>query len=139
MQDTIIHLSIAGAAFGTGGIAAALLLSIVRSSSYDDAWRDGYDAGQEDALDSPAIWRRKTNPASLTTRPAIPENDVAADAAIVGWAEEIKSNGRVEIPKDDIESTYMVPLAPMAEILAWLKVNFPSRTITLEAHTVTIS
>lgn len=132
MQDTILHLSIIGAAFGTGGISAALLLAMLRPSSYDDAWRDGYDAARadakEDALDSPAIWRRAV----------LPENDVAAEAALAGWAEEMKATGLVVIAKEDLLACYPASPAPLGSALRWLKVNFPHHTITLQEETVSM-
>ena len=66
MQDTILQITIAGAAFGTGFISAGFVIAILRPSSYDDAWKDGYDNGvadaKEDALNTPAIWRKAATP-----------------------------------------------------------------------------
>ena len=142
MTDTLLHLTTAGAAFGFGVITTAIAIGILRPGGYDEGWHHGYEAAQQDALDSPAIWRKQARRHHTDTHqpPApLPENDVAADAALAGWAEELNSTGRVEISKSDLEALYMVPLAPMAELLRWLRVSFPAAIITLEPCHVVLS
>jgi hypothetical protein len=132
MNDTILQITIAGASFATGGIAVACLIAILRPGGYDEGWRNGYDAARadtkDDALAAPAIWRRAE----------MPENDVAAEAALAGWAEEMKASGLVVIPKEDLLACYPVSAAPLGAALRWLKVNFPHHRIELKDETVSM-
>jgi len=139
MTDTLLHLSTAAAAFGTGAITTALAIGLLRPGGYDEGWHQGYEAAKEDALDTPAIYRKQARRHHTDTHLApapLPENDVAADAALSGWAEELKATGRVEISKSDLAAIYMVPLAPMADLLRWLRVSFPTSSITLTGKSV---
>ena len=143
MTDTIIALSSGGAGFFIGAIFAAFAIGILRPASTDAAWQEGYESGlkesRADVMDVPSIMRRRHHTDSHAVPEPLPENDVAAEAALAGWAEEMKAAGRVVIPKEDLAATFPVPLAPMADLLRWLRVSFPGRGITLTEQTVIIS
>ena len=144
MNDTIIALSSGGAGFAIGAIFAVFAIGILRPASTDAAWQEGYEAGLKEAradrLDVPSILRRRRHHLLSHMPPCpLPENDVAAEAALALWSEELKASGRVVIPKEDLAATFPLPLAPMADLLRWLRVSFPGRGITLTEQTVILS
>jgi hypothetical protein len=158
IPDYLISLSSGAAGFVIGGLCALFGSAILRPSTYDDAWRDGYDAGRQDEKEDrltniPAITRlcqgsggqarrHHTDGLPGTQSPSsasLPEMDVAAESALAGWAEELKATGELRIPLADLEATYPVPLAPIGDLLRWMKTSFPGHRLTLLEKDIILS